>query len=143
MTTMLNQICTFRLDDLHFGVPVEDVQEVTRYRELTSVPLASKTIGGLINLRGQIVTAIDLRQRLQLPPLEEGESMKVIIRTDDGPAALLVDEIGDVIEVTDDVKEPPPPTLGGVTRELVNSVFKLKGRVLLVLDTEKAIRGNG
>lgn len=135
------QFCTFFLDDLFFGVEVERVQEVIRHQKTTRVPLAPKVIGGLINLRGQIVTAIDLRHRLQLPEGKPGhEPMNVVVRTDDGAVSLLVDEIGDVVEVDESDFEAPPDTLQGSERELIRGAFKLKGRLLLRLDSERALR---
>jgi purine-binding chemotaxis protein CheW len=134
------QFCTFFINGLFFGIEVLKVQEVIRYQEMTSVPLAPSTIRGLINLRGQIVTAIDLRRRLELPARGEDQlPMNVVVRTDDGAVSLLVDEIGDVVEIQDDVRERPPETLRGVARELVTGVYKLKERLLLVLDTEKTV----
>ena len=108
------QFCTFILDRYVFGIEVKQVQEVLRYQELTRVPLASQVVSGLINLRGQIVTAIDLRRRLELNERDDDELpmnvviMNVVIRTDDGIVSLLVDEIGDVIEVEEDTFEHPP-----------------------------------
>jgi purine-binding chemotaxis protein CheW len=97
------QFCTFFLNGLFFGVEVLKVQEVIRYQEMTGVPLASRTIQGLINLRGQIVTAIDLRRRLELPPRTGDQlPMNVVVRTDDGAVSLLVDEIGEVVEIEHD-----------------------------------------
>ncbi len=134
------QFCTFYLNGLFFGVEVLRVQEVIRYQEMTGVPLAPRMIEGLINLRGQIVTAIDLRRRLELPARADGElPMNVVIRSDDGAVSLLVDEIGDVVEIKDDVYERPPETLTGVARELIQGVYKLKERLLLILDTEKTV----
>lgn len=138
--TESKQFCTFFLSGLFFGVEVLKVQEVIRYQEMTAVPLASRTIQGLINLRGQIVTAIDLRRRLELPPRSGGDlPMNVVVRTDDGAVSLLVDEIGDVVEIQDDIFERPPETLRGVARSLVTGVYKLKERLLLILDTENAV----
>jgi len=96
------------------------VQEVIRYQGMTRVPLAPAMIQGLINLRGQIVTAIDLRRRLELAPREADQlPMNVVVRGDDGAVSLLVDEIGDVVEIQEDIYERPPETLKGVARELV------------------------
>jgi purine-binding chemotaxis protein CheW len=134
------QFATFFLNGLFFGVEVLKVQEVIRYQEMTRVPLAPLMIEGLINLRGQIVTAIDLRRRLEMPPRAPGQlPMNVIIRSDDGAVSLLVDEIGDVVEVPDEIYERPPETLSGVARELIRGVYKLKERLLLILDTEKSV----
>ncbi len=106
------QLCTFYLQELLFGVEVEKVQEVIRYQEMTRIPLSPPVIAGLINLRGQIVTAIDLRHQLDLPARAGGElPMNVVIRRDDGPISLLVDEIGDVVEVDEQFFEDAPDTL--------------------------------
>lgn len=134
------QFATFFLNGLFFGIEVLKVQEVIRYQEMTRVPLAPRMIEGLINLRGQIVTAIDLRRRLELPPRPEGQlPMNVVVRTEEGAVSLLVDEIGDVVEIADDSYERPPETLNGVARELIRGVYKLKGCLLLILDTEKTV----
>src|SRR5206468_4583870 len=99
------------LDGLFFGVDVLTVQEVICYQEMTRVPLASKVVSGLINLRGQIVTAIDLRRRLELRERPADRlPMNVVVRTDDGAVSLLVDEIGDVLEVDEESFERPPET---------------------------------
>ncbi len=134
------QYCTFYLDDLFFGIDVLMVQEVIKLQDMTNVPLASKVVQGLINLRGQIVTAIDLRRRLELSerPADQ-EPMNIVIQTDDGAVSLLVDEIGDVLEVTEATLEPPPRTVKGTARELITGVHKLDGCLLLILDTEKAM----
>ena|SRR5579859_1275825 len=94
------QYSTFSVGTLFFGIEVLKVQEVLRYLEMTSVPLAPDVIQGLINLRGQIVTAVDMRRRLGLDKRAAGETpMNMVVRSDDGPVSLLVDEIGDVLEV--------------------------------------------
>ncbi|HEX3121512.1 MAG TPA: chemotaxis protein CheW [Candidatus Acidoferrum sp.] len=134
------QFCTFYVDRQFFGVPVQQVQEVIRYQEMTRVPLVPRVIRGLINLRGQIVVAIDLRRRLNSPERPENQlPMNVVVRTPDGALSLLVDEIGDVLEVQEETFERPPETLQGIARELVSGVHKLSGGLLLILDTEKAV----
>ncbi|MBI5433663.1 MAG: chemotaxis protein CheW [Planctomycetes bacterium] len=136
----VQQYCTFQLDALYFGVEVQKVQEVLRYQEMTVAPLAHEVVSGLINLRGQIVTAIDLRRRLELAPRDaERLPMNVVLRTDDGAISLLVDEIGDVVEVEDSLFETPPETLTGIARTLVAGVYKLEDRLLLILDTERTV----
>jgi purine-binding chemotaxis protein CheW len=134
------QYCTFFLDGHYFGIDVLQVQEVIRYQEMTRVPLAPAVVRGLINLRGQIVTAIDLRRRLDLPDRPAGERpVNVVVQTDDGPVSLLVDEIGDVLRVPEGAFERPPETLRGAARELIRGAYKLDGRLLLILDTERAV----
>ncbi len=134
------QFSTFLVDKLLFGVEVEKVQEVIRYQEMTRVPLAPPVVKGLINLRGQIVAAVDLRCRLGLRERAATElPMNVVIRHEDGAVSLLVDEIGDVLEVEEESFEPPPGTLSGEVRELIRGVYKLKGSLLIALDTEKVL----
>lgn len=137
---MDRQFCTFVLGDLFFGIEVQRVQEVIRAQMMTRVPLAPRAIRGLINLRGQIVTAIDLRERLGLPPAGNGrEPMNVVVRTAEGAVSLLVDEIGDVLETDAAQYEEPPETLPASAREMITGVYKLPERLLLVLDSEKTL----
>jgi len=135
------QFSTFFVEDLFFGVEVLQVQEVLRYQEMTRVPLAPDLVEGLINLRGQIVTAIDMRRRLRLQPRQPDQNpMNVVVRSEDGAVSLLVDEIGDVLEVRRDIYEPPPENTPRELREMIAGVYKLDGKLLLVLDTERVLQ---
>lgn len=134
------QFSTFFVSNFFYGVEVEKVQEVIRYQEMTRVPLAPSVVSGLINLRGHIVTALDLRTRLDLDPRPEGQlPMNVVIRHEEGAVSLLVDEIGDVLEVDEESFEEPPDTLNGRARDLVKGVYILPDRLLHVLNTDRAI----
>ncbi len=133
------QFCTFYVGQLFFGIDVLKVQEVIRLQAMTRVPQASSVVRGLINLRGQIVTAIDLRRRLNISECDNKDPMNIVIQTDEGAVSLLIDEIGDVLEVSSDSFETPPATIHGVPRELISGVYKLEGRLLLVLDLDKAL----
>jgi len=134
------QYCTFSLGGLFFGVNVEKVQEVTRYQEMTRAPLAPAIVRGLINLRGQIVTAIDLRRLLDLGEYGSDEKpMNVFLRSEDGVISFLVDEIGDVLDVDEETFEPPPESLQGVAGDLIDGAYKLEGRLLLALNADKTI----
>jgi purine-binding chemotaxis protein CheW len=107
---------------------------------MTPVPLAPEVVTGMINLRGQIVCAIDLRRRLQLPDRAADQTpMSVVVRTNQGTVSLLVDEIGDVIDVTAEALERPPETLQGVAREVIEGVYKLPDRLLLALDVNRVV----
>ena len=143
-----HQFCTFFLNDFFFGIDVRHVQEVIRYQEMTCVPLAPPNICGLINLRGQIVTTIDLRCRLEMGEFSvksiselEPEQLpyNVVIRTDNEVVSLLVDDIGDILEFTPGNFEPPPATLQGKLRQVLQGAYKLKDGFLLILDTEKVL----
>jgi len=134
-----SQFCTFYLGKLLFGVELKGVQEVIRSLEMTKVPLAPEVVSGLINLRGQIVTAVNLRRRLDLDSSPDAASaMNVVVRSEDGAVSLLVDEIGDVVDVEEDTFEPPPETLHGRVRSMILGVHKLNDRLMHVLDIEKA-----
>ena len=134
------QYATFVVDDLFFGVDVLRVQEVLRYREMTAVPRSDGIIEGLINLRGQIVTALDMRRRLNLPRRADGETpMNVVLRSEGGAVSLLVDDIGDVIAVEPGDFEPPPATLDPAARDMLEGVYKLEGRLLLVLASNQLL----
>ncbi len=135
-----DQFCTFYLEGLFFGIEVHKVQEVLRHQSMTRVPTVDPVIGGLINLRGQIVTALDLRRRLGLPERTASESpMNVVVRGEDGAVSLLVDEIGDVVEVEGETFESPPDTLAAEGRRFIVGVHKLKGQLLHVLNAEAVL----
>ena len=139
-TSAAQQFATFFIGDLYFGIDVLNVQEVLRHQEMTLVPLSPTVIQGLINLRGQIVTAVDMRLRLGLPArADSGTSMNIVVRTQEGAVSLLVDEIGDVLETDRANFELPPDNLAPAARELIRGIYKLKDRLLLVLDTERAV----
>ncbi|MFO0977339.1 MAG: chemotaxis protein CheW [Planctomycetaceae bacterium] len=136
-----NSYCTFRVGSIYLGVEVHRVQEVIRAQKMTRIPGSQEVVRGLMNLRGQIVTALDMRRRLNLGSTEGSEPlMNVVVRTPDGPVSLLVNEIGDVLVVDGDQFEPPPETLQGIHRELISGSYKLDGRLLLVLNLDVAIR---
>lgn len=131
------QYATFYLENHFLGVEVLKVQEVLSAQEITWVPLSAKVVSGLINLRGQIVTAIDLRTQLGFPPKENGEdSMNIVVQLGDGPISLLVDKIGDVLEVRPDLFEPPPYTLDERLKEVIDGVYKLEDILLLALNID-------
>jgi purine-binding chemotaxis protein CheW len=135
------QVATFQVADLYFGIDVQRVQEVLRYQDMTTVPLAPDAVEGLINLRGQIITALDVRRLLGLAPRRpEEQPMNVVIRTPDGWISLLVDDIDDVIEIDPAACEPAPPHLPAHLRDLISGVCKLERSLLLLLDCERAVR---
>ena len=134
------QFATFEVANQLFGVEVDTVQEVLSYNEYTPVPLAPPAVGGLFNLRGQVIAAVDLRVQLGLARQAlQGPVMNVILRGDGEPVSLLVDRIGEVVDLDDDQFEPPPDTLSGPTRELVTGTFKMDGRLMLALDVNQAV----
>ena len=140
----MNQYCTFTLDGHLFGVDVGEVQEVVLPQEMTRVPLAPRLVRGLINLRGQIVMAIDLRHRLGLPPRREDERpINLVVRSEHGAVSFLIDEIRDVVNVEEAQFEETPDTVHGALAEMLTGVYKLDGRLLLVLDKERLLAVGG
>lgn len=137
---MSTRLVTFTLGERSYGIDVSVVQEVLRGLPRTRIPLAPRALAGLINLRGQVLTAVDLRAQLGLPPRVDGiEPMLVVTHVDGEPVALLVDSIGAVVDVEPEQFEPPPDTLVGPTRELILGAYKLTDHLLLSLDVDKAV----
>ena len=133
------QFCSFYLDHLLFGIESQKIQEVVAYRELRSVPLAPPVVSGLMNLRGQVVVAFELRRQLELAE-RPGNMAPVclMVRADQGTVCLLADEVGNVLEVEEETFEPTPETLSPRLRSLILGVHKLDGQLMHVLDTERA-----
>jgi purine-binding chemotaxis protein CheW len=135
-----SQLATFWLDGDLYGVEVEHVQEVLKSQGLTRVPLAPAAVAGLINLRGQVVTAIELRERLGRPPRPEGtDAVVIVVRLHGEAVSLLVDAIADVVDGHASDFEAPPDTLDGQARELIRGAYKLDGHLLLALDVQRAV----
>jgi len=133
------QLCGFKIGNGHYAVPVLDVQEVIRPQKLTPIPLAPDYIDGLINLRGQIVTAINMRKLFKLEDTHNETYMNIIVRSDDNLYSLVVDEILDVMEVPTKSFENTPDTLDLHIRGFISGVFKLKKQLLVLLNLEKII----
>jgi purine-binding chemotaxis protein CheW len=135
------QLVTFKTGQYAFGIDVLEVQEVLKHQQMTSVPLASEEIRGLINLRGHIVTAIGMRERLHLAPAaEEAEQMNLIVSLKDGAASLVVDSVGDVITLDPQRYKPRPGALKSPLKDMVTGVYQLDGALLLHLDAEAACK---
>ena len=139
-SSKLGQFVTFRIEDLWLGIEVLKVQEVIRSLEMTVVPLAPESVEGLINLRGQIVIAIDTRRSLGLAAAtEDTGSMNIVIQSSDGAVSLLVDEIHDIISVRLDTYAPVPDNMPAEQRSLIQGVYDLEEGLLLALDTERVL----
>jgi purine-binding chemotaxis protein CheW len=131
---------TFTVADLLLGMEVAGVQEVIANLDVTPAPLAAPEVAGLINLRGQIIVAIDLRQRLGLARRQTlAPPINVIVRAGEEAGSLLVDEMGDVLSPDPREFEPPPPTLPASLGGLVRGVYPIEGRLLLILDAARAV----
>jgi len=137
--TSARQFCTFYLDHLLFGVESQKIQEVVTYRALRPVPMAPPVVSGLMNLRGQVVVALELRRQLELP--ERPSDMPpvcLVVHAASGTVCLLADEVGNVVEVEDATFEPSPETLSERLRSVILGVHKLEHQLMHVLDTDRA-----
>ena len=136
----MTQLSTFHVGKYLFGVDVSLVQEIVRLQTITPVPLSGKDIAGLINLRGEVLTAVDLRSRLGLPAAQNGrDPINVVIRVDEEPVSLLVDEIGGVQEVSSVPFEATPATVDAHVRHLLLGAYTLPDRLLLSLDARRVL----
>ena len=131
-----SRILTMRLADQLCGVAVAAVRDVLGPQPLARIPLAPPEVAGSLNLRGRIVTAIDLRRRLGLPPSAQGpeKAMSIVVEHGAELYSLLSDEVGEVISLPGGGQEPNPPTLDPVWREVSLGVQRLGERLLILLD---------
>ena len=132
--------CTVLIHGTRYGIAVDRVQEVLRPAPLAPLPLAPPCVAGLLHLRGRILTALDLRRCLDLPARDAGEpSVHVVVREDADMASLLVDAVGDVVEVSPREWVATPETLGDGVRRLVRGAWKLDHGLLLALDVSRTL----
>lgn len=135
----MNQLSSFVVGRYLFGVDVALVQEIMRVRSITPVPLSVPQIAGLINLRGEVLTAVDLRIRFGLPVDSTRNPINIVVRVDDEPVSLLVDAIDGVVEVSDLPFETTPSTVDEETRALITGAYTMPDRLLLALDARKVL----
>lgn len=137
--TETRQFTTFTVCGRLYGIDVKSVQEVTKSLPITKVPLAPNFIHGLINLRGQIATAICLKDLFHLNEATNPELMNVVCRTEGSLFSLLVDKIGEVIELENKLFEATPDTVSGEVSKYMEGVYKLSDNILSVLDIKKVM----
>ena len=123
-----------------FGLPISRVQDVFMPERLTRVPLASSDVAGVLNLRGRIVTAIDMRSRLGLPKNDDGRPpMAVGVELRGESYGLLIDTIGEVLKLADDTREVNPVNLDPRMAKLAGGVHRLDGQLMVVLDVDRVL----
>jgi purine-binding chemotaxis protein CheW len=131
---------TFTAADQMFGLPIERVQDVFKPSRITRVPLAGGEISGVLNLRGRIVTVIDLRSRLALAPRTDGQvAMAIGIEWRGESFGLLVDAVGEVLKLADAEREPNPINLERNLGRISAGVFRLDGQLLVILDIDRVL----
>ena len=136
----MSDIVAIRVGDQDFGVPVRQVRDVLRHRQLTPVPLAPRAVAGLLNLRGRIVTAIDLRIRLGLPPQAPGsDATHIVVENGSELYALVVDSVGDVLPIEERRLETLPLGLDSRWRAVASAVYSTDAGLTVLLDVARLL----
>jgi len=131
---------TIKIDGQMFGIPILQVQDVLGEITVTRIPLAPPQVSGSLNLRGRIVTAIDVRKCLGLTPLENVDKrMSVVVMHDDELYSLIIDKVGDVLTLQDKEFEQNPATLDITWKSISLGVYRLQGQILIILDVPKLL----
>ena len=140
VTTGSQDFVTIKLDGQTLGIPVLAVHDVLNAQQITKIPRSQDWVSGVLNLRGRIVTAIDLRRRLGLPPLEDGKkSMSVVVEHNEEPYSLQIDTVGEVLSLDDQLFERNPVTLDPRWREVSRGIYRLEGELLPILDVDRLL----
>lgn len=135
---------TIIIAEQRFGIPVLQVQDVLREQAVTKIPLAPPEVAGSLNLRGRIVTAIDVRKRLDLPPKKDGaSSMSVVVEHNNELFSLIIDRVGDVLSLENDLFEKSPSTLDPAWKEISTGIYQLEKELLVIMDVSKLIENVG
>lgn len=131
---------TIHLQDQIFGIPVLQIQDVLGDMQVTHVPLAPAEVSGALNLRGRIVTAINVRRRLGLPELDSGvDGLSVVVEHNGELYSLIIDSVGDVITIYDADLETSPPTLDSLWRDISEGIYRMNENLMIILDVSKLL----
>ena len=134
------QIASFHLGDMLLGIDLNHIHEINRLVDVTPVPHAHKAVRGVINLRGDVVSVVDLRAILGLAPLEiTNRTRNVIVNSRDERIGLLVDRIADVVNTSEDTLLPPPANLSGIDGRFFDSVFANGDELMVILNVEETL----
>lgn len=135
------EFVTMMIGNQLFGISVMAVQDVIRKQKIANVPLAPHIVAGSLNLRGRIVTAIDMRKRLKMEPVDDYyDMMNVVVEYQDELFSLLVDKVGDVLSLPLNKFEKAPANISESWRDVSAGVYKLKQHILVILDVENVIQ---
>lgn len=130
---------TILVDDQKFGIPVLQIQDVLREQKVTRIPLASPEVAGSLNLRGRIVTAIDVRKRLNVKIDPTKRSMSVVVEYNQELYSLIIDKVGDVLSLDQDRIEKNPGTLDSKWRDISDGVCQLDSELLIIMDVPRLL----
>jgi len=132
-----NMYVTMRIDGQLFGISVKHVRDVLRGQKITAIPLSPKEVAGSLNLRGRIVTVVNVRQRLRLPPLvTDSKNMFVVVEFKNELYSLMVDDVGDVLTAPPELIEKIPANLSGAWKEVASGIYKMADELLVIIDVQ-------
>lgn len=136
----VREIIIFSVGDLLCGLDITHAQEINRNLSITPVPQSHEYVRGVLNLRGQVITVIDLRVKLELDPVDISPTMRIIVvRTGADGVGLLVDGVDDIVPVRERDLRPPPSNIGGVRGEFFSAVYKMDSELAAIIDIEKVL----
>jgi len=131
---------SFYIGDFLFGIPASQVLEINKEIDITPVPLSDEHILGIMNLRGQIVTVMDLAKKLKID-LKVTPKLNLIVKDEgESPISFVIEEIGEILEITPSKLEKVPDKLEGLSKEYIKNVYQLPDKLLLILDIEKIVK---
>lgn len=137
---MERQLVVFDLGGEHFGVDIVAVDGIVDMMEITRVPQSPEFVEGVTNLRGSILPVIDLRKRLRLPVLDRTKETRIVVVNMDGlKVGMVVDAVSEVLTISDDVIEPPPPSITSVDTAFITGIAKVAPRLIILLDLVKVL----
>ncbi len=144
LNSRLNDYLIIVIAGQRFGIPVLQVQDVLREQTVTKIPLSPPEVSGSLNLRGRIVTAINVRCRLNLPDIEDdAETMSVVIEHESELFSLIIDSVGDVLGIDSDLIEKSPSTLDSTWRDISTGIYQLENELLVIMDVSKLLNNIG
>jgi purine-binding chemotaxis protein CheW len=135
----LRKFCTFTIGDIRFGIDVLKVLGILNQAEIVRVPLANRTVAGLIQFRGQIITVIDLRRKFEFPDRKSDTFFHAIVKTKRGVISLLVDQVEEIEEITQNTRVDMSKSVEGIDSFFISHTYRFEDYVLLILDVEKII----
>ncbi|PRX35644.1 purine-binding chemotaxis protein CheW [Orenia metallireducens] len=135
----MNQFIVFKLASEEFGVEINKVQEILKPQPVTKLPQAAGFIEGITNLRGDIITIIDLRKRLDFPLNDQGEDRILVVKINDIDVGFVVDDASEVIRIEEEQIAAPKKGIAGIKTEYLEGIAKLKERLIIILDLDKIL----
>ena len=135
-----NQLISFSIGNEDYGVNIQTVKEVIRHREITRLPKAPTFVKGVINLRGDVIPILDLRERFGMEQKDYTDMTRVIVAEVEGRSVgMVVDSVSHVIRIEQDQIEPPPPYVGHVSEEYIKGVGKVGEKLIVLLNIENIL----